>query len=475
MEIQLYYRGEWHPGTSGQRFFVENPATTEIIGSAVLADLDDVSLAIEGAVQAFPVWSRRPSAERGHQLQRIYQAIMDQQEALARLLTLEEGKSLSESRSEVAYGARFFEYYAGQAQRVYGRTMPSPSPSRAIWTTKVPIGVTAIITPWNYPFAMICRKMAPALAAGCTVVVKPAEQTPLIAGQLFALLHDLSLPPGVVNLITGDPGIVGTALVQDVRVRKVSFTGSTAVGRVILHNAAENITSVSLELGGNAPFVIFDDADLDNAVAGIMTSKFRNAGQICVATNRIYVQRSLVPLLAERLAQSVTALKVGNGLDPETQIGPLINHEGVDKVSRHIADAVQRGASVITGGLPLTVGSGYFYAPTVLVDVDESMVLAKEETFGPVAPLFVFDTEDEVYERANMTPYGLVAYVYTRDLGRAMRASQAMEFGMVGINDPVPSLVEAPIGGVKASGLGREGGSEGIEEFLETKYVSMRF
>ncbi len=474
MEAQLYYQGAWQPGVHGQRLLVEDPATNAVIGSAVSADLDDLSLVISAAEEAFPSWSRRPAVDRAHALQAIYQAIMDHHEDLAQLLTQEEGKSLSESRSEIAYGARFFEFYAGQAVRVYGKTMPAPVASRAIWTTKVPIGVTAIITPWNYPFAMICRKMAPALAAGCTVIVKPAEQTPLIAAQLFVLLHALSLPPGVVNLITGEPEVIGRALVQDNRVRKVSFTGSTAVGRQILHNAADNITSVSLELGGNAPLIVFDDADVEDAVTGIMACKFRNAGQICVATNRIYVQRSIVEQLTNRLVSAVTALRVGNGLEPETQVGPLINQEAVDKVSHHLTDAVQKGATVVVGGSPRS-GAGYFFWPTVVTHVDETMRLAKEETFGPIAPLLVFDTEDDVFRKANDTPYGLSAYVYTRDLGRAMRASQSLEFGMVGINDPVPSLVEAPIGGWKASGLGREGGPEGIEEFLETKYVSMRF
>ena len=474
INAQCYYDGQWHEGRRGHRFSVENPATNATIGSAVAADVEDLDLVIQSAVRAGPSWADSPPEGRGRLLQATYEAIMENQEDLARLLTTEEGKSLAEARSEISYGARFFEYYAGESVRILGDTMPSPSGSRSIWTVKVPIGVSAVITPWNYPFAMICRKMAPALAAGCTVVVKPAEQTPLIADQLFRVLEAVDLPPGTVNFITGDPEVIGTALVEDSRIRKVSFTGSTAVGRLILRNAAANITSVSLELGGNAPFIIFDDASVEDVVNGILSCKFRNAGQICVATNRIYVQRAVAAAVQDRLSEAVQRLRVGDGLDDGVQMGPLINREAVEKVAQHVADAVQRGATVAVGGMARE-GSGSFYLPTVITGVQDTMQVAQEETFGPVAPLLIFDTEQEVYVRANQTPYGLAAYVYTRDLGRAMRASRALEFGMVGINDPVPSLVEAPIGGLKASGLGREGGHEGVLEFLETKYVSTRF
>ncbi len=474
IDAQCYYEGRWHEGRQGRRFSVENPATNATIGSAVAAGVEDLDLVIQSAVRAGASWAESPPERRGRLLQAACQAIMENQEDLARLLTTEEGKSLREARSEVAYGARFFEYYAGESVRIFGDTMPSASGSRSIWTVKVPIGVSALITPWNYPFAMICRKMAPALAAGCTVVVKPAEQTPLIAAQLFRVLEKVNLPPGTVNLITGDPEIIGPALVGDSRIRKVSFTGSTSVGRLILRGAAANITSVSLELGGNAPFIIFDDASVEDAVNGIMACKFRNAGQICVATNRIYVQRGVAAAVQDRLSEAVQHLRVGNGLDDDAQMGPLINREAVKKVAQHVADAVQRGATVAVGG-EVREGVGFFYMPTVIAGVQDTMQLAQEETFGPVAPLLIFDAEEEVFGRANQTPYGLAAYVYTRDLGRAMRASKTLEFGMVGINDPVPSLVEAPIGGLKASGLGREGGHEGVLEFLETKYVSTRF
>ena len=474
IDVELYYDGRWRPGRRAQRFRVRNPATGATIGSAATADAEDLDLVIQSAVRAGPSWADSPPERRGRTLQAAYQAIMENQEHLARLLTTEEGKSLAEARSEIAYGARFFEYYAGESVRIFGETMPSPSSSRSIWTVKVPVGVSAVITPWNYPFAMICRKMAPALAAGCTLVVKPAEQTPLIAAELFRVLEVLNLPPGTVNFITGDPALIGPALVGDSRIRKVSFTGSTSVGRTILRNAAENITSVSLELGGNAPFIVFDDASVEDVVNGILSCKFRNAGQICVATNRIYVQRGVAAAIQDRLSEAVQHLRVGDGLDDNTQVGPLINQEAVEKVSQHVADAIQQGATVVVGG-QVRDGVGFFYLPTVITGVQDTMQVAQEETFGPVAPLLIFDAEEEVYARANQTPYGLAAYVYTRDLGRAMRASRALEFGMVGINDPVPSLVEAPIGGLKASGLGREGGHEGVLEFLETKYVSTRF
>ncbi len=474
MEAQLYYGGRGHPGIHSRIFAVDNPATNEVIGNAVLADPDDVSLAVDAASQAFPQWSRSSFRDRSHVLLAIYQAITDHREELARLLTQEEGKSLAESDAEIRYGARFFEYYAAQVFQSYGHMIFPPMNSHTGWTAKVPVGVAVLITPWNYPFAMICRKMAPALAAGCTVVVKPAEQTPLIAWRFFSLLHTLALQPGVINLVTGDPEVVGPALIQDKRVRKISFTGSTAVGRRILSNAAKNITSVSLELGGNAPFIVFDDANIDDAIAGIMACKFRNAGQICVAANRIYVQRSIAPKVIRQLVKAATGLVVGNGMAPNTQIGPLINQDAIDKVITHLHDAEDKGAQVEIGGLRRP-GPGYFFEPTIVTGVNEGMLLVREETFGPVAPLSVFDTEEDAFQTANNTPYGLSAYVYTTNLGRAMRASQLLEFGLIGINDPIPSRVEAPIGGWKESGLGREGGDQGIEEFLETKYVSMRF
>jgi succinate-semialdehyde dehydrogenase/glutarate-semialdehyde dehydrogenase len=474
IDIQLYVDGQWTDGSEGQRFVVDNPATGEPLGRAIDASAADVDAAISAAERASKVWASTFVAQRAEILTKIYERMMLHQDDLARLLTQEEGKSLKEARSEVAYGARFFRYYASDVWRIEGDTLPQPGPDRAVWTTRVPIGVSVLITPWNYPLAMICRKMAPALAAGCPVIVKPAEQTPLVAARFFEVLTDVGLPPGVVNLITGDPNRIGPLLVEDARVRKVSFTGSTAVGQIILRQAASHIASVSLELGGNAPFIVFDDVDLDPVVEAILSCKFRNAGQICVAANRIYVQRSILPALGERLGQAVTQLNVGDGLDSETVIGPLINQDAVEKVTSHVQNAVGAGARVVVGGQTLQ-RPGYFYAPTVLTDVHETMQLAREETFGPVAPLFGFDTEEEVYERANRTKFGLAAYVFTRDLGRAMRAASALEFGMVGINDPVPSLAEVPIGGMKESGLGREGGHEGLAEFLETKYVSVRW
>ncbi|PSR22484.1 MAG: succinate-semialdehyde dehydrogenase (NADP(+)) [Sulfobacillus acidophilus] len=474
IDVQLYIDGQWTDGSEGRRFSVDNPATGELMGRAIDASAADVDAAISAAERASKGWASTFVAQRAEILTKIYEDLMAHQDELARLLTEEEGKSLKEARSEVAYGARFFRFYASDVWRIEGDTLPQPGPDRAVWTTKVPIGVTVLITPWNYPLAMICRKMAPALAAGCPVIVKPAEQTPLVAARLFEVLAAAGLPAGVVNLVTGDPNRIGPLLLEDARVRKISFTGSTAVGQVILRHAASHIASVSLELGGNAPFIVFDDVDLDQVVEAILSCKFRNAGQICVAANRIYVQRNILSALGERLGQAVTQLRVGDGLEADTVIGPLINQEAVEKVTSHVQNAVGAGARVVVGGQTLQ-RPGYFYAPTVLTDVHESMQLALEETFGPVAPLFAFDSEEEVFERANRTKFGLAAYVFTRDLGRAMRAAAALEFGMVGINDPVPSLAEVPIGGMKESGLGREGGHEGLAEFLETKYVSVRW
>lgn len=474
VDAQLYYEGQWLDGVEMQRFTVENPATNQVIGTAVSASLKDLDRIIGSAEKGSSIWGKTLANERARALKRVASLIRDHQDELALLLTQEEGKAIGEARSEIGTGADFFDFYAAEALRTYGTTMPSPSPSRSIWTTRSPIGVSALITPWNYPFSTICRKMAPALAAGCSVIVKPAEETPLIASKLIEIIHAVNLPKGVVNFVTGDPQLIGTNLVADPRVRKVSFTGSTEIGRTILHNAADNITSVSLELGGNAPVIIFDDASIDDAVQGIIRCKFRNAGQVCLATNRIYVQRNVLSQLRERLHQAVNALQVGDGTRQNVQMGPLINQQAIDKVSHHVADATAKGATIECGGEAIP-GAGYFYTPTILSNASETMTLAHEETFGPVAPLFTFDTEDEVYERANGTPYGLVAYVFTKNLARAMRAIGALDFGVVGVNDPGPSLVEAPLGGVKASGLGREGGHEGIEEFLETKYVSMRY
>jgi succinate-semialdehyde dehydrogenase/glutarate-semialdehyde dehydrogenase len=455
-------------------FNVENPATGTVIGRAVDATAPDVADALEAATRVAADWAHVPPAKRAELLDNMADALMENADALAPLLTEEEGKPIKEARSEIAYGARFFRYYAGEVQRIEGDTFPDPEAGRATFTRKIPIGVSVLITPWNYPFAMICRKMAPALAAGCPVIVKPAEQTPLIAAALFRVLDRLGVPPGVMNLVTGDPTRIGPLLLSDARVRKISFTGSTAVGKLILRAAAEHVASVSLELGGNAPFIVFDDSDLEQVIPAILACKFRNAGQICVAANRIYVQRRHLDAVADALADALSHLTVGNGLSAATDMGPLFDAAAIAKVSQHVQDAAANGARVVIGGHELDM-PGYFYAPTVLTGASESMLVAQEETFGPVAPLVAFDSESEVYERANETPYGLAAYVFTRDLGRAMRAIRALHFGMVGVNDPVPSLAEVPIGGLKESGIGREGGHEGISEFLETQYVSVRW
>ena len=396
--------------------------------------------------------------------------ILDHQEDLARLMTAEQGKPLAESLGEVAYGASFVEWFADEARRVYGDTIPANNPAHRILVLKQPIGVVAAITPWNFPLAMITRKVAPALGAGCPVVVKPAEDTPLTALALAELAHRAGIPPGVFNVLTGRPGLIGGELTANPAVRKLSFTGSTEVGKLLMRQCAGTLKKLSLELGGNAPFIVFDDADLERAVAGALASKYRNTGQTCVCANRILVQGGIYDAFAERLAEQVRALRIGDGMQPAVQQGPLINESAVRKVEGLIQDAVEKGARVVTGGHRHALG-GTFFEPTVLCDVSPAMRVSQEEIFGPVAPLYRFSTEDDAVRLANETRYGLAAYFYTRDLARAWRVSEGLEYGIVGINEGVVSTEVAPFGGVKESGVGREGSKYGIDEFLETKYV----
>jgi len=395
---------------------------------------------------------------------------MAAQEDLARLLTLEQGKPLAEARGEIAYGSSFLEWFAEEARRVYGEVIPAPSPDRRIVVLKQPIGVVGAITPWNFPNAMITRKVGAALAAGCTIVVKPAPATPLSALALGVLALEAGLPPGVLNIVTGDAAAIGGALTASPVVRKISFTGSTAVGRLLLRQSADTVKKVSMELGGNAPFLIFDDADLDRALTGVLASKFRNGGQTCVCANRIFVQDAVYDRFAAMLAQAVAAMRVGDGMDDGVVIGPLINQAALEKVEAHVGDATARGARVLTGGRRHALG-GTFYEPTVLADVSPDSLLMQEETFGPVAPLLRFATEAEGIARANDTETGLAAYVYTRDLARAWRMAEALAVGIVGLNEGAISTAVAPFGGVKQSGIGREGSRHGIEDYVETKYV----
>ena len=452
---------------------VRNKATGEIITRVPDMGAAETRAAIEAAHRALPSWSAKLAKERSAIIRRWYELILANADALALLLTKEQGKPLAEAKNEIIYGAGFVEFFAEEAKRIYGETIPSPKPDARILVIKQPIGVVAAITPWNFPSAMITRKVTPALAAGCTAVVKPAEDTPLSALALAALAQEAGVPPGVLNVVTAtDPAPVGAELTSHPLVRMVTFTGSTEVGKLLMEQAARTVKRVGLELGGNSPFIIFDDADLDKAVAGAMASKYRNAGQTCVCANRIYVQSGIYDAFAERLAAEVTRLKVGDGTEPGVTQGPLINDAAVAKVEEHIADALSKGATAILGGKRHDRG-GTFFEPTILTGVTPSMLVAREETFGPVAPLFRFENEADVIAQANATPYGLAAYFYARDIGRVWRVAEALEFGIVGINEGVVSTEVAPFGGVKESGLGREGSRHGIEEFVEMKYMMM--
>ena len=461
--------------TAAKTFAVHNPATLEHLADVADATAEDAREAIDAASRAMPAWTAVPAIERARVLRRAEALMLERADALGRTLTLEGGKPLAEARGEIAYAASFFGWFAGEAERVYGRTIPASQASKRLMVLRQPVGVVAAITPWNFPAAMVTRKVGPAIAAGCSVVLKPAEQTPLTAIAIAEILAEAGLPPGVLTVVTtSDPGAVGNELLKSSLVRKITFTGSTEVGKYLMREAAASVKRVSLELGGHAPFIVFADADIEAAAKGAITSKFRNAGQTCVCANRIYVHASVAKAFTEAFVPLVAALKVGNGVDAGVQIGPLIDQAGVNKVEAHVRDATSHGAHVRVGGhRPAERDHGYFFEPTVLTDVRDDMLVMREETFGPVAPIATFDSEDEVMERANRGPFGLAAYFYTRDLSRAWRVSERLEYGIVGINDPLPSTAQAPFGGYKESGLGREGGSEGMEAFLETKYVSM--
>ncbi|MBX9926578.1 MAG: NAD-dependent succinate-semialdehyde dehydrogenase [Hyphomicrobiaceae bacterium] len=466
-----FVNGGWVAAASGATFAVIDKASGDIIARVPDMGADDALIAVAAAEAAFKPWSRTLAKERARLLRRWFDLILAHADELALLLTKEQGKPLAEARGEVVYGAAFVELNAEEARRVYGETIPTHKHDARIMVTKGPIGVVAAITPWNFPVAMITRKVSSALAAGCTAVVKPAEDTPLCALALAELAHRAGIPPGVFNVVTAkDPVAVGEVLTTDPRVRLVTFTGSTEVGKILMRQASGTVKKVALELGGNAPLIVFDDADIERAVAGAMASKFRNAGQTCVCSNRILVQAGVYDAFARRLVAEVAKLKVGPGIDSGVTQGPLINAAAIAKVEAHVADALSNGATVLTGGARATL-PGNYYQPTVLAGVTSGMLITREETFGPVAPLIRFDTEDEAIAIANDTPFGLAAYFFTRDLARAFRVSEALEFGIVGVNEGLTSTELAPFGGVKESGLGREGSHHGIEEFLEMKYT----
>ena len=467
-----YINGKWVGAGEGASIPVDNPSTGKTIVSVPKLGRKETEQAIASAQAALPAWAAKTGKERAAILLKWAQLMMQNQKDLAAIMTSEQGKPVTEAAGEIAYAASFLEWFAEEAKRIDGDILQSPKAGQRLMALKQPIGVTAAITPWNFPAAMITRKVGPALAAGCTMVVKPAQQTPLTALALAVLAEEAGVPAGVFHVITGSSRDIGAALCESDVVRKLSFTGSTEVGRTLMEQCAPTIKKLSLELGGNAPFIVFDDADLDRAVDGILASKYRNAGQTCVCTNRFLVQDGVYDAFAAKLKAAVAKLKVGNGLDDGVTIGPLINPDAVEKVREHIADAVEHGASVLLGGKPDALG-GNFFSPTILTDVPRTAKIFREETFGPVAPLIRFSQEADAVELANDTPFGLAAYFYSRDIGRVMRVAEALEYGIVGINEGLISTEVAPFGGMKHSGLGREGSKYGIEDYLEIKYLCL--
>ena len=473
LRFQCFIDGRWVDADSGKTVEVTNPADGAVLGTVPMMGADETRRAIEAANRAWPAWRAKTAKERAAVLRRWFELMMAAQEDIARIMTAEQGKPLAEARGEVAYAASFIEWFAEEGKRVYGDTIPPHLEGRRIVVTKEPIGVTAAITPWNFPAAMITRKAGPALAAGCPMVIKPATATPLTALAMAVLAERAGLPAGVLSVVTGSARAIGGEMTGNPIVRKLSFTGSTEIGKELMAQCAGTVKKISLELGGNAPFLVFDDADLDEAVKGAMASKYRNTGQTCVCANRILVQSGVYDAFAAKLAEAVKALKVGPGLTTDgAQQGPLIDMAAVEKVEDHIRDALDKGARVVVGGKRHQLG-GSFFEPTILADVTPAMKVAREETFGPVAPLFRFDTEDEAVRMANDTEFGLAAYFYSRDIGRVWRVAEGLEYGIVGINEGIISTEVAPFGGVKESGIGREGSKYGIEDYLEIKYLCM--
>ncbi|MEO3678365.1 NAD-dependent succinate-semialdehyde dehydrogenase [Rheinheimera fenheensis] len=471
LKTGCYINGRWCD--ADKRFAVLNPANQQLLAQVSDAGAAEAEQAVLAASTAFAGWAALPAAKRSELLQRWYQLVLQHQDELARLLTLEQGKPLSEAKGEIAYGASYLQWFAEEAKRLYGDTIPAPSADKRIIVQRQPVGVVTAITPWNFPNAMIARKAAAALAAGCTFVVKPAQQTPLSALALAELADQAGIPPGVFNVVVGgDAKAIGAVLTQHPKVAKFSFTGSTAVGKQLLKQCADGVKRVTMELGGNAPFIVFDDADLDAAVQGLLASKFRNAGQTCVCANRILVQRGVYQAFADKLAIAITQLKVGDGLSSDSQIGPLIDDDALQKVSSLVQSAVADGARVLLGGKADSAGK-QFYQPTLLCGVRADMGISREEIFGPVAPLMAFDTEQDAIALANSTEYGLAAYFYSRDIGRVFRVAQQLQFGMVGINEGIISNAAAPFGGVKQSGFGREGSKYGLDDYTDVKYLCL--
>lgn len=468
----LYIDGKWVPGSEGKRIDVLDPSTEKKIASVANATVDDAIKAVDAASAAAAGWAATAPRARGEILRKAFELMVARADWFAELISLENGKALADAKGEALYAAEFFRWYAEEAVRITGEIGTAPGGANKMIVIQQPVGIAVLVTPWNFPAAMATRKIGPALAAGCTVILKPATETPLTAYAMAALLAEAGVPAGVINVLTtSTAGKVVGAMLSDPRVRKLSFTGSTEVGRVLIKQAADQVINCSMELGGNAPFIVFDDADLDAAVEGAMIAKMRNGGEACTAANRFYVQRGIADAFGKKLAERMSALQVGNGADPATKLGPLVNASTRDKVAELVTDATGRGAKIITGGKVIE-RAGYFYAPTVLTDIAPGSRVLTEEIFGPVAPIVVFDKEEEAIKHANDTEYGLVAYVFTKDLARGLRVSEKLESGMVGLNRGLVSDPAAPFGGVKQSGLGREGSHHGLAEYLETKYIS---
>nr|WP_310220362.1 NAD-dependent succinate-semialdehyde dehydrogenase [Neorhizobium sp. 2083] len=471
----LFIDGKWLGGSNGKRIDVLDPSTGTPIGAVADASIEDAMEAVNAAHKALPGWAATPPRRRSEILRRCFELMIERKEMLAELISLENGKALTDAQGEVVYAAEFFRWFSEEAVRLNGEIYTAPSGANRIVVQHQPMGVAVLVTPWNFPAAMATRKIGPALAAGCTCVLKPATETPLTAYALAALYAEAGVPNGVVNVITTSrSGATVSAMLHDPRVRKLSFTGSTEVGRKLLHEAADTIISCSMELGGNAPFIVFDDAELDAAIEGAMVAKMRNGGEACTAANRFYVQTGIAAAFSTKLAERMGAMKVGPGYDRATQCGPLINQSAVDRIAGLVDDAVGRGANVLTGGRPLQQ-DGFYFPPTVISNVAKDAMITSEEIFGPIAALSTFETEDEVIQAANDTEYGLIAYVYTQDLARGLRVSERLESGMIGLNRGLASDPAAPFGGVKQSGLGREGSHHGILEFCETKYVAVNW
>jgi succinate-semialdehyde dehydrogenase / glutarate-semialdehyde dehydrogenase len=471
MEKLLYINGSW-TGNSLEKIEVFNPANGEVVGTVPSCGKEETDAAIDAAHVAFSGWSKLTAYERADYLMKLHDLMIEEKEEIAELMTLEMGKPLKESVGEVMYAASFIKWYAEEGKRVYGRTIPSSAENKRMQVLRQPVGVVAAITPWNFPAAMITRKLGPALAAGCTFIVKPPKETPLTAIKLVELADKAGFPKGVINLVTGSSSIIGKAIMDSEQVRKVTFTGSTEIGKKLIEQSAATVKNVSMELGGHAPAVVLDDADLKKAVAGIVASKFRNAGQTCICINRVYVQENVYDEFVELVAAEAKKLKVGNGLDEGTDIGPIINKDGYEKISEHVENALSNGAECVTGGKGSAENGAYYYEPTVLKNVTQDMLIMNEETFGPVIPIHKISSIEEGIKLANTSPFGLAAYVYTENMSKGTQIVEGLDYGIIGWNDGVPSAAQAPFGGMKESGLGREGGVEGMEAYLETKYVS---